>query len=70
VQRQAIRKEYKDITRTCWREVCLKQLMREAKGKKERNGLDSHDSLDFYILETFTPQRAVASQFIVSALHQ
>lgn len=40
------------------------------KGKKEHQSLNSHDSLDLHILERFTPYRALASQFIMSALHQ
>lgn len=46
------------------------KLVRYVKGKKERNSLDSHDFLDSLALERFTPHGVVASQFILSALHQ
>lgn len=63
------RKEYKDLARACCRAVELK-LVRNVKSKKEQNSLDSHDCLDSVVLERFTPHRVVASQFIMSALHQ
>lgn len=40
------------------------------KGKKEKNSLDSHNSLNFHILERLTPHRVIISKFIMLVLHQ